>query len=649
MNDIEYWLNEQGPLAQSLEGFRVREQQLAMASAIDKAITEKEVVIVEAGTGTGKTYAYLVPALLSAGKVIVSTGTKTLQDQLFHRDVPFLREVMKLPITVSLLKGRANYLCHYYLEHTLQEGRLRDRVQVEQLASIKQFAGITQTGDKSECQGVPENAPIWSQVTSTRDNCLGQDCPHQNQCYVLNARKKAAAADLVVVNHHLFFADIMLRDEGAAELLPNAGTVILDEAHHLPDVATLFFGQSQSTSQWLDMARQTVVEGSTLQLDREKLDHLLIPMEKSCRDLRLLFAQREGKLNYQSTQSIKGFQETGRAIEQQLKELIDYLVSFVGRDEGFDTLINQWQKAQQFLSLWLNPEADDSEAIRWLDCFSQSIQFHYTPLSIAAIFKEEIKKQHKAWIFTSATLSLKGDFSHFQRDMGLDEALTYCWDSPFNYPQHSLLYVPQSLPQPQESHFTEAVIEAAKPILLASRGRAFLLFTTHRAMQGGGQLIRDWLAEEHHDFTCFIQGEQTKMELLEQFRLSNKGILCATHSFWEGVDVKGEALSVVVIDKLPFSPPDDPITAARIDAINRSGGNAFMQYQLPKAVITLKQGAGRLIRDEEDRGVLMICDPRLIDKAYGRRIWMSLPAMKRTRNQEDAVGFLLNLGTGVRR
>ncbi|KRH78547.1 putative ATP-dependent helicase DinG [Ferrovum sp. JA12] len=640
MNDVPYWLNEKGPLAQALEGFRVREQQMAMATAIDQAITNKSLLIVEAGTGTGKTYAYLVPALLSSGKVIISTGTKTLQDQLFHRDLPFLREVMKLPIHVALLKGRANYLCHYYLNLTLKEGRLRERHQVRQLNTIKEFAGITQTGDKSECQGVPENAPIWSQVTSTRDNCLGQDCPHQSQCYVLNARKKAAAADFLVVNHHLFFADIMLRDEGVAELLPNADTVVLDEAHHLPDVATLFFGQSVSTAQWLELARQTLVEGLALQMARQELEQYLLPIEKALRDLRLLFGQREGKLNYESARAIQGFTQVGQQLLTLLGELNGYLAPFAGRTEGFDVVISQWHTAEEFLSLWLNQEQDNSEAIRWCDCFSQSMQLHYTPLSIAELFREEINRQAKAWIFTSATLAMKGDFSHFQRDMGLEEAITHCWDSPFKYQENALLYVPQQLPQPQESHFTEAVIEAAKPVLLASRGRAFLLFTTHRALLTGAELIREWLQREGLEFPCFVQGEQTKIELLDQFRQSMNGILCATHSFWEGVDVKGEALSLVIIDKLPFQPPDDPVTAARLEAINRTGGNAFMDYQLPKAVITLKQGAGRLIRDEEDKGVLMICDPRLIDKSYGRRIWMSLPAMKRTRSSEEAIEFL---------
>ncbi|MCC6067608.1 ATP-dependent DNA helicase [Ferrovum sp. PN-J185] len=639
MNDIQYWLNENGPLAQTLEGFRVREQQLAMANTIDQAITEKQVVVVEAGTGTGKTYAYLVPALLSSGKVIVSTGTKTLQDQLFHRDLPFLREVMKLPISVALLKGRANYLCHYYLDLTLTEGRLRDRQQVDQLNAIREFAGVTQTGDKSECVSVPENALIWSQVTSTKDNCLGQDCPHQSDCYVLNARKKAAAADLVVVNHHLFFADIMLRDEGAAELLPNAGTVILDEAHHLPDVATLFFGQSQSTAQWLELGRQMVVEGVAQQLVREELDNMILPIEKGLRDIRLLFTQRDGKLTFQSVLSIPGFVDGATQLLLNLGRLNTYLSPLSGQSEGFDKIISQWQKAYQFFSLWLNPTNDEPDAIRWLDCFTQSLQFHYTPLSIADIFKAQIESQHKAWIFTSATLSLRGDFSHFVRDMGLDEALTFCWDSPFNYPENSLLYVPTGLPQPNEAQYTEAVIDSAKPVIKASKGRTFLLFTTHRALQEGAKLIREWLDDEELDFTCLVQGEKTKMELLDQFRQSMNGILCATHSFWEGVDVKGEALSLVVIDKLPFNPPDDPITAARIDAINRTGGNAFIEYQLPKAVITLKQGAGRLIRDEEDRGVLMICDPRLIEKSYGRRIWMSLPAMKRTRKIEEVLQF----------
>ncbi|MDO8412941.1 MAG: ATP-dependent DNA helicase [Gallionellaceae bacterium] len=629
-----------GALAAHIENFRARPQQMEMAQAIADAIAGNKLLIAEAGTGTGKTFAYLVPALLAGGKVIISTGTKNLQDQLFQRDLPTVRDALKAPVSVALLKGRANYLCHYHLERTQTDGRFATREDVRHLAKISQYAKTTQSGDKSGLADVPENAPVWMQVTSTRDNCLGQECPHHKDCFVLKARKEAMEADIVVVNHHLFFADVMLRDEGVAELLPACNTVIFDEAHQLPETASLFFGESISTSQIIELARDTRLEAATSAKDFAALPAATDALDKAARDLRLLFKQSEGRMTALAGQELAGWHDAIKALNDQLAQLNGMLEKQAQRSEGLE---NCWQRGQvlaQKISLWQNdPPAQESNAVRWLEIFHHSVQLNTTPLSIAEIFSKQISGHPRAWIFTSATLAVKQNFEHYQSAMGLLEASTACWESPFNYAQQALLYVPQNIPDPNSPDYTEAIVQAALPLIEASKGRAFLLFTSLRAMQRAHEILTAEFDRKHLSYPLLLQGEGSRNELLSRFRTHGNAVLLGSQSFWEGVDVRGEALSLVVIDKLPFAPPDDPVLAARIAEINKQGRNAFMEYQLPRTVINLKQGAGRLIRDETDRGVLMICDPRLITKTYGKRIWQSLPPFKRTRELSEALAF----------
>jgi len=657
--EIERFFSEQSPLATEVASFRPREQQRAMALAVAEAIHDNAILLVEAGTGTGKTFAYLVPALLNGGKVIISTGTKNLQDQLFQKDLPMVRDALKAPVTVALLKGRANYVCHYHLERALSDGRFATREDVRHLGKIKHYAKVSDSGDKSGLADVPENAPIWPLVTSTRDNCLGQECPQHKECFVLKARTDAMKADVVVVNHHLFFADVMLRDEGVAELLPACNTVIFDEAHQLPETASLFFGENLSTTQLLDLARDTRIEAAASAKDFAPLPKAADALDKAARDLRLVF-RKEGRL---PAVALEGFREWAPALKtltEKLEGLTGLLEKQAERSEGLE---NCWQRAQaltQQLKQWTSeqpspqpspvngggskgsvlPQADEgNKYVRWLEVFHHSLQLNLTPLSIAEIFEKQIGGSPRAWIFTSATLAVKQNFSHYQNEMGLLKARTACWDSPFNYGEQALLYVPQHLPEPNREGYTEAVVEAALPLLEASRGRAFLLFTSLRAMQRAHDLLLAEFESRGWDYPLLLQGEGSRNELLERFRSLGNAVLLGSQSFWEGVDVRGEALSLVIIDKLPFAPPDDPVLAARIAELNRQGRNAFMEYQLPRTIISLKQGAGRLIRDEQDRGVLMICDPRLINKHYGRRIWQSLPPFRRTREQNVAVEF----------
>lgn len=607
-----------------------------MALKVAEAIRNNEILVVEAGTGTGKTFAYLVPALLAGGKVIISTGTKNLQDQLFQKDLPMVRDALKAPVSVALLKGRANYVCHYHLARTETDGMFKTREDIKHLGRIKGYAKVSDSGDKSGLADVPENAPIWMQVTSTRDNCLGQECPNHKECFVLKARSDAMNADIVVVNHHLFFADVMLRDEGVAELLPACNTVIFDEAHQLPETASLFFGESLSTTLLLDLARDTRIEAAASAKDFAPLPKACDELDKAARDLRLVF-KKEGRMPTIATEGFKEWPGALKTLAEKLTQLDGLLKKQAERSEGLE---NCWQRAQalaQQLVKWQG--AGEPDQVRWLEVFHHSLQLNTTPLSIAEIFEKQIGGSARAWIFTSATLAVKQDFSLYQTEMGLLKAKTACWDSPFDYAEHALLYVPANLPEPNSEGYTEAVVQAALPLIEASKGRAFLLFTSLRAMQRAHDILIAEFDRRGWEYPLLLQGEGSRNELLTRFRDHGNAVLLGSQSFWEGVDVRGEALSLVIIDKLPFAPPDDPVLAARIALLNKQGRNAFMEYQLPRAIITLKQGAGRLIRDETDRGVLMICDPRIITKHYGKRIWQSLPPMKRTRVEAEAVAF----------
>jgi ATP-dependent DNA helicase DinG len=643
MNDMTRIFGDTGLLARSLPAYRVRTGQIDLAQAIQNAIQTNRSLIAEAGTGTGKTFAYLVPALLSGGKVIVSTGTKTLQDQLFNRDIPTLRAALQVPVTVALLKGRSNYICHYHLEQTLREGRMRDRSEVVHLHQVAAFAQSSIRGDIAELTTVPESSGLWSQVTSTRDNCLGQECPHHAKCFVLSARKEAQQADVVVVNHHLFFADVMLRDEGAGELLPQAQTVILDEAHQLPETATVFFGRSLSTTMLVDLARDAVNEALNVSVEFRDIPDAAMALERASKDLRLSISLKEGRLSYDQVMHYENFTEALNHVSVRLESLHALVAHQAERSEGLHAIALRAQELLLQTQSWQGE--GDSDQIRWMECFSQSLHLNLTPLSLAETFKAQWNAIPKSWIFTSATLSVNGDFKHYQHEMGLSGTEALTWASPFDYASRSLLYVPTGLPQPNTPDYTLAVVEAALPVLQASAGRAFILFTSHRALKEAHALLKERFETLGLAYPLLIQGETSRSELLNRFRQAENAVLLGSSSFWEGVDVKGEALSVVIIDKLPFAPPDDPVLAARIEEITRQGGNAFMDYQLPRAVIALKQGAGRLIRDEQDRGVLMLCDPRLLGKPYGRRIWMSLPPMRRTRDLSDVQEFFGGSGT----
>nr|WP_267253477.1 ATP-dependent DNA helicase [Noviherbaspirillum malthae] len=617
-----------------------------MAKAIANAIANRQTLIAEAGTGTGKTFAYLVPALLWGGKVILSTGTKNLQDQLYLRDIPTVRKALSAPVSVALLKGRANYVCHFHLERTLQNGRLTAREDVGYLREISRFVKTTGSGDKAELSKVPETASVWNLVTSTRDTCLGNECQYYQDCFVMKARKEAQQADVVVVNHHLFFADVALKDTGVAELLPTANTVIFDEAHQLPETATLFFGETISTSQVLELCRDVLAEGLAHARDGADWAKVVATVERAARDLRLTFSQDIVRLAVNQIAPSSPFFPALDKLREELDIMIGILEGQAERAETIEQCRTRGLELAKKLSDWeaaRHPTKESTEYpqdyVLWVEAFTSSLQLHRTPLSIAPIFSKQREGTPRSWIFTSATLAVKNDFNHYASQMGLWNEPAHSWPSPFDYVNQGLLYVPDNLPQPNSFDYTDAVIDTALPMIEAAGGRTFLLCTTIRAVNRAAERLREEFEKRGLPFPLMVQGEAGRTELLDRFRAAGNAVLIGSQSFWEGVDVRGDALSLVIIDKLPFSPPDDPVLAARIEALERKGLNGFVHHQLPSTIINLKQGAGRLIRDETDRGVLMICDPRLITKPYGRRIWQSLPPFKRTRDAAVARAF----------
>ena len=604
-----------------------------MAEAILDAIERTGVLVAEAGTGTGKTFAYLVPALLAGGKVIVSTGTKTLQDQLFDRDLPAVREALASGTSAALLKGRANYVCLYRLGRAAAEARLASRDEAAQLGRIVRFAKLSTTGDRADLADVPEDAPVWAHATSTRENCLGQECPDYSDCFVMRARRNALAADVVVVNHHLFFADVVLRDEGIAELLPACNTLVFDEAHQLPETARNFFGERISTAQLLEIARDARIELRAAGGAAPELDPLVARLEKAARDLRLALGDAGAKLAWSQAMHLPGFPDALEKLAQALEQLAGPLAAQAERSEGIASCERRTGAARAILARMR--ENEGGEEVRWVEALAHTALLHVTPLSSGELFRKQMADHPRSWIFTSATLAVGEDFNHFKRELGLDEAEARRWSSPFDFARQALLYIPKGLPaDPNDGAFTESVIEAALPVLKASAGRAFVLFTTLRALRRAHELLRGRI-----DFPLLVQGTGSRSELLARFRSLGNAVLLGSQSFWEGVDVRGEALSLVVIDKLPFAPPDDPVLSARIEGLRLRGGNPFTELQLPQAVLQLKQGAGRLIRDESDRGVLMLCDPRLVSRPYGRRIVQSLPPMKLTRSLAEVEAF----------
>jgi len=619
---------EDSPLKKRLPGFKPRAGQAWMAEAVADAIESGDKLVIEAGTGTGKTFAYLLPAMLSGRKTIISTGTKALQDQLYHRDLPLVTGAVGRPVKTALLKGRNNYLCIHRSE---QVDEVSANVSAE-LAIVREWRHRTVSGDRAELVDVAEDSPVWPLVTSTADNCLGQKCPFYDDCHVVSARRNAQEADLVVVNHHLLLADLAMKEEGFVEFLPGADAVILDEAHQVPDLAVQFFGLSLGSREIERLVEDT--RAATLAVADTSLGRCIDRLQTAVRNLRVAAPREEGR--HDLPRLLPALREFVDELRLALTGLADALESLADGAVAVEKLTQQAARAAERLALLVSEDAWDG--LRWLEVNPRSLRINLTPLDVADTLRGLVSGAHQAWVFTSATLAVGDDFSHFTSRMGLDDVRALTFPSPYPLADNGLVYLPPGLPQPSEFGYTDEMLEAVVPVLEMTEGGVFLLFTSHRALN----IARKWLGRHRGALggrKRLAQGSAPRDDLLRRFRAEGNAVLLGTSSFWEGVDVRGPALTLVVIDKLPFASPADPLMMARQEFIRRNGGNAFTEHQVPQAVLTLKQGAGRLLRDERDHGVIVLCDPRVTGKGYGRTFLRSLEPMAVTRSLDDVARF----------
>ncbi|ANF73945.1 ATP-dependent helicase [[Haemophilus] ducreyi] len=631
---IIHTFSEQGLLSSKIKGFRPRAAQLEMALAVGKAINFATSVVVEAGTGTGKTFAYLVPALLSGKKTIISTGSKNLQDQLFKRDLPTIQQALKYKGRVALLKGRANYLCLERLDQVIAMGVVGDRTVLADLEKVRQWQSSTHTGDLSECTSIAEDSAILPQLVSTTDSCLGAECPQFKECYVVQARRTAMESDVVVVNHHLFCADMAVKESGFGELIPEAELVIFDEAHQLPDIASQYFGQSLTSRQLFDLCKDCQTVYRTELKDVAQLGKAAEHLQKVIQDFRLLMGV-EGSIrgNLRELLADQKVVNGLTKIAENIEFLQEVIKKSLGRSETLDKIFERLAEVKVQLQKLSNTSIVGY--CYWYEANGRYFGLHITPLTVADKFGEQLKKQQIGWVFASATLEVGGQFDHFCQRLGIENAEQIVLPSPFDYANQSLLCVPRYLPDTNKSHTLTTLGNMLMPVIEANNGRCFLLCTSYSMMRGMADFLR-----EHSQLSVLLQGETSKARLLAQFITEKNSVLVATQSFWEGIDVRGDALSLVIIDKLPFTSPDEPLLKARMEDCRLQGGDPFNDIQIPEAVITLKQGVGRLIRDVTDKGVVIICDARLVMRQYGKAFLESLPPSSRTRDLAKVIQFL---------
>lgn len=697
--NVSRFFSDDGPFAGAVSTFTKRKAQTELAQAIEETFSKNSILVAEAGTGTGKTWAYLVPALLAPGKVIISTGTRNLQDQIFNKDVPQVCKVMGIPALVSVLKGRSNYVCHHYLKELEEsEAGLRSKAEVPQLQAIRRFTDRSSTGDKADCTAVPENADIWHRVTSTADNCLGSDCQFFEDCFTNKARARAQEADVVVINHALFLADMALRQEGIFDLLPGADAVVFDEAHQLPDYATRFLGEQISGQKIADWERRSLAT-VRLQLKgvSKEVEALIQTVSSALMEFRLQLKPLEEMQNQQAlVQNLPNydrvmgrFDELTEAIQTVVKALLKYqekhpdiqaatregatiydaLMRWSRSHKRDEELASETQTKEQIQSTEKGQDLEQAQQsdslselvaqemaeevktvtefketpyVCWINLTQNAFQLQRAPLSVRHFGK--FKRPEQAWVFTSATLSVNGNFDHFINNLGLYGAEQKVWESPFEYQNNTIMLIPK-LPLPDDYSFRDKFIDVLMPLIKATHGGVLILCTSLRAVDDFAEKFLERLDTESIDRLLLKQGENSRAYLMDKFREEGNAILVGSASFWEGVDFPGDLLTLVAIDKIPFMSPDDPVLDARIKDCEERGGSPFFEIQIPHAAITLKQGAGRLIRSEDDAGVLVIGDVRLVEKGYGKRLWKGLPDFYRTREPKDALQFLTYLAS----
>jgi len=632
MLDVNAFLSTKGPLALSVPGYAPRVQQQQLAVAIEQTLSSQNILIAEAGTGTGKTFAYLIPAMMSGKKIIISTGTKNLQDQLFYKDVPIVKDALAIPVSIALLKGRANYLCHYYLDIAEREGRYATAVEAKKITIIRKWSSENHSGDISDCKSIDEKDLIWLKVTSTSDNCIGQDCQFFSDCYLMQARRQAQAADIVIINHYLLFSDMALKEEGFGELLPDCDAYIIDEAHQLPDIASNFFGLSVSSNQLYSLAQDVQLEYLNEINEDYDISDSTKDLKKCIADLRLTFGSQLKRMAWNEVMTQAKSVTAFEALLNQLQDLHALLQPLEERSKVMEACSERCVSFINRLEMIL--QTNEQQYIRWCDIRKRHYSLHLTPMSIAPHFNEQLNRYPGAWVFTSATLTVGNSFEYFTQRMGIEKATELLLDSPFDYQNNALIYLPPGLPEPNSYQYNSQIISIAENIINIVKGRTFFLFTSYRALSEAKEIL-----EKVINYPLLVQGDASRDILLDEFRNKGNAVLLGTSSFWEGVDVRGEALSCVIIDKLPFASIGDPVLKARIDTMRASGDNPFMNFQLPNAVITLKQGVGRLIRDMTDRGLLVLCDPRISNKPYGKKFLASLPNMPVTRDINDVSLF----------
>ena len=638
---MDVFFSKDGPLSKVISGYQIRPSQVAMSNLVDETILNQNSLVVEAGTGIGKTFAYLAPAMMKGETIIISTATKNLQDQLYNKDIPKIREALNIPIKVDLLKGRSNYVCQLKMEDSLINGQFLNKEDAVYLEKIKLFADHSKTGEISEVHDVPEFSTIWPMVTSTADHCLGQSCEFSKSCFFLKARKEALSSEVIIVNHHLFFADFVLKDEDISEILPKANTIIFDEAHQVPDIASIFFGKNFSTNELLYLMQDTQSIFDKFGKNNKKLLAISTVVIDEIKNVRNFFPTINQRIIYEKIKNITELEDHLISINENLIKLDKIFTLLDDQSPEQKKIIERYANLKEKISPWLIDKNNDY--VYWLDIFSKSVQFNMTPFSVSESFEKFRDKNEISWIFTSATLAVNDNFDFFQNLLGLHETITKKLDSPFNFKDNACLYVPKNMPDPSTTIFNLTLIKKIFPLIDAANGRTFILSTSLKAMKEISALLKDIFNEKKVEIPIFTQGEDSKKVLIDRFKSHGNAVLIGSMSFWAGIDVRGSSLSLVIIDKLPFQSPGDPVFESKINRLKNLGENPFMTFQLPQAIILLKQGAGRLIRDEADKGVLMICDPRIIDKPYGKRIWKSLPTFKRTRQEIDVMNFLKSL------